>query len=280
MPLARLVGNSGAERTDGQDSGQAVEQPENNQTTSAGFRFAEASGAFATTHWSVVQSAADDDTDCAAHALEQLCAKYWYPIYAFIRRRGMDHHETEDLTQAFFAQLLEKKSLKRADREKGKFRTFLLSSLTNFLNNEWDKKQTIKRGGRHQIISLDEALAEERYRCEPVTSDTPERQFERRWALTLLQQVLDSLKQEYVESGKAELFVRLEPFITGEVVPGMYAQLEVELGMREETIRVALSRLRSRFGRLLRDEIAHTVVSPEEVDGEIRDLFVAISRNE
>ena len=258
-----------------------MEQAENNHTDSPDFRSAEATGgAFSTTHWSVVRSAADDDTDCAARALEQLCDRYWYPIYAFIRRRGSDHHAAEDLTQAFFARLLEKKSLRHADREKGRFRTFLLSSLTNFLNNEWDKWQTIKRGGRQQIISLDEAVAEQRYRCEPVTSDTPERQFERRWALTLLQQVLDNLKQEQVESGKAELFAKLEPFITGEVTQGVYARLEAELGMREETVRVALSRLRNRFGQLLRNEIANTVASPAEVDAEIRELFAAFARHE
>src|SRR5579871_5878375 len=158
---------------------------------SAEFEFpplVEKNPAFATTHWSVVRSAGTNDPENAAHALNALCKKYWYPIYAFIRRRGSDSHEAEDLTQAFFAQLLEKQSIKQADREKGKFRTFLLTALTNFLYNEWDKRQTLKRGGGHQVISLDETAAEERYRCEPATSETPERLFDRRYALTILQQ--------------------------------------------------------------------------------------------
>jgi RNA polymerase sigma-70 factor (ECF subfamily) len=238
----------------------------------------EGSGAFATTHWSVVQSAGSTDSDRARSALEQLCTTYWYPVYAFIRRRGLNPHEAEDLTQTFFGHLLERDSFKQADRQKGRFRNFLLRSLTNFLNDEWDKKRTFKRGGKQVIVSLEEAAAEDRYRCEPIDSSTPEKLFERRWALTLLQQVLDQLMKEYVAAGKAELFARLQPFITGEMMPGVYKELGAALGMKEETIRVALSRLRRRFGELLRAEIAHTVVSPEEVDLEIRDLFAAISR--
>ena len=238
----------------------------------------EKSPGFATTHWSVVRSAGMDDPESAARALEALCQKYWYPIFAFIRRRGSDSHEAEDLTQAFFAQLLEKQAFRQADREKGKFRTFLLAALTNFLCNEWDKRQALKRGGGQHIVSLDETAAEERYRCEPVNADTPEHFFERRWAMTLLQQGLDNLKQECAENGKARLFASLEPLITGEVAPGAYARAAEELSMKEETVRVALSRLRRRFGELLRLEISHTVSSPAEVDGELRSLFAAISR--
>jgi RNA polymerase sigma-70 factor (ECF subfamily) len=236
--------------------------------------------AFLTTHWSVVQSAASNDPDCAMRALEYLCGRYWYPIYAFVRRRGSDAHEAEDLTQAFFTHLLEKESLKQVDRQKGKFRTFLLTSLTNFLANEWDKKQTLKRGGKQHIISLDENAAEARYQCEPIDWGTPEKMFERRWALTLLHQVLDQLKTEYARSGKAESFEKLEPFITGEMTIGSYERLAVELAMKEETVRVAVSRMRRRFGELLRREIAQTVSDPVEIDMEIRDLFAAISRDE
>jgi RNA polymerase sigma-70 factor (ECF subfamily) len=247
--------------------------------TDPGFS-AENSGAFATTHWSVVQSVGGGDADRAAQALEELCRKYWYPIYAFVRRRGSDCQEAQDLTQAFFAYLLEKESLKQADRQKGRFRTFLLASVTNFLNNEWAKKRTLKRGGGRSIISLDEVAAETRYQCEPVDSGTPEKFFERRWAMTLLQQVLDQLKEDYVASGKAELFARLEPFITEEITGTVYEELAGGLGMKPETVRVALSRLRRRFGELLRHEIAQTVTSKAEVDLEIRDLFAAISRTE
>lgn len=234
-------------------------------------------GAFSTTHWTVVRSAGSGDVSRAAEALEILCAKYWYPVYAFIRRRGSGAHEAEDLTQAFFAQLLEKKALQKADRGKGKFRTFLLSALTNFLINEWDKRKTLKRGGGRQIISLDEALAEARFDCEPASQDSPERQFERRWALTLLQDVLNGLKREYMESGKSALFNSLEPLITGEPAPGGYGRVAMDLGMKEESIRVAVSRLRRRYGELLRLEIANTVSSPDEVDAEIRDLFAALA---
>ena len=234
-------------------------------------------GAFSTTHWSVVLTAGNNDLAGATTALEQLCRKYWYPIYAFIRRRGSDSHEAEDLTQAFFAHLLAKETLKQVDRQKGKFRSFLLAALTNFLNNEWDKKQTLKRGGRRQIISLDETAAEDRYRHEPADLVTPEKLFERRWALTLLEQVLVRLKQEYTAGGKAELFAKLEPLITGEVTPGLYVELASALEMKEETVRVTLSRTRRRFGELLRNEIAQTVASPSDVEEEIRHLFAAIS---
>jgi len=235
------------------------------------------SGAFSTTHWSEVLAAGNGDCASAAIALEQLCGKYWYPIYAFIRRRGWDSHEAEDLTQAFFAHLLEKEGFKKADRQKGKFRSFLLAALTNFLNNEWDKRQTLKRGGRRQIISLDAATAETQYRHEPVDLATPEKLFERRWALTLIEHVLSRLKQEYAAGGKSTLFAELEPFITGEITAGSYAALASSLAMEEGSVRVALTRLRRRFGELLRSEIAYTVASPEEVDEEIRQLFAAIS---
>ena len=233
--------------------------------------------AFSTTHWSLVLTAGSGDGTRAAAALERLCGKYWYPLFAFIRRTGFDFHEAEDLTQAFFAHLFEKDRLKQVDRQKGKFRSFLLAALTNFLNNEWDKRQAWKRGGRCQVISLDQTDAEERYRLEPVDSLTPEKLFERRWTLILLEQVLAQLKQECVSSGKAELFSKLEPLITGEITPGQYAQLALALKMREEAVRMALSRTRRRFGELLRNEIAQTVLTPADVDDEIRHLFAGVS---
>ena len=234
-------------------------------------------GAFSTTYWSVVLTAGNDSLAGAANALEQLCRKYWYPIYAFVRRRGSDSHEAEDLTQAFFAHLLEKETLKQVDREKGKFRSFLLASLTNFLNNEWHKKRTLKRGGQNQIISLDETVAEDRYFHEPVESVTPEKLFERRWALTLLEQVLARLKQEYTTEGKAELFAKLEPCLTEKATTGLHFEWASALRMNEGAVRVALHRMRRRYGELLRHEIAHTVANSAEVEDEIHHLFAVIS---
>ena len=232
---------------------------------------------FSTTNWSVVLEAGRTDVARAAVALERLCRKYWHPIYVFVRRRGSNHHEAEDLTQAFFAHLLEKETLKAVDRQKGKFRSFLLASLTNFLLNEWDRRQILKRGGQHQIISLDEMAAEKLYGQEPIEHFGPEKLFERRWALTIIEQVLTRLKNEYVAAGKAALFIKLEAGLTGEVTPGLYANWAAALNMNEGAVKVALHRLRRRFGELLRSEVAYTVADPAEVAGEIRHLLAAIS---
>ena len=163
------------------------------------------------------------------------------------------------------------------DRQKGKFRSFLLASLTNFLLNEWDRRQTLKRGGQHQIISLDEMAAEKLYGQEPIEHFSPEKLFERRWALTIIEQVLTRLKNEYVAAGKAALFIKLEAGLTGEVTPGLYANWAAALNMNEGAVKVALHRLRRRFGELLRSEVAYTVADPAEVAGEIRHLLAAIS---
>jgi len=232
---------------------------------------------FDTTHWSQVITAGQTGMSNAAAALEELCRKYWPPIYAFVRRRGSDPHEAEDLTQAFFVHLLEHEGIKKAERAKGKFRTFLLASLTNFLNNEWDKSQTLKRGGQRQIVSLDEEAAEERYRSERVDLLTPERIFERRWAQTLVERALTQLKGEYDSREKGALFATLEPGLTGETPAGVCAEWAAVLGMGEGAVRVALHRMRRRFGELLRGEIAKTVVSPAEVEEEIRLLFAAVT---
>jgi RNA polymerase sigma factor (sigma-70 family) len=237
---------------------------------------AKKAGAFSTTHWSVVLEARDGDVAGSTAALEKLCRQYWYPIYAFVRRRGSDRHEAEDLTQAFFAHLLDKETLKKVDRRKGKFRTFLLASLTNFLTNEWDKGQTLKRGGEYQIMSLHEA-AEEIYGREPVGERSPEKLFDRRWALLLAETVLAQLKVEYTAQNKAGLFARLEPGLTGELDTGWYESRAAALGMSEGAVRVALHRLRRRFGELLRAEVGQTVTSASEVDEEIRHLFASMS---
>jgi len=232
---------------------------------------------FTTTNWSVVLAAGRTDTARAIVALERLCQKYWRPIYVLVRRRGSNHHEAEDLTQAFFEYLLEKETLKVVDRRKGKFRCFLLTALTNFLLNEWDKRQTLKRGGKHQIISLDEMAAEKLYGKEPVEQFSPEKLFERQWAITVIEQVLARLKSEYTEAGKSDLFAKLESGLTGEVRPGMYADWAAALNMNEGAVKVALHRLRRRFGELLRSEVAHTVTEPAEVADEIRHLLAVIS---
>ena len=187
---------------------------------------------FRTTHWSVVL-AANGDSNVATKALENLCRTYWYPLYAFVRRRGCDPHAAEDSTQAFFAHLLEKDALKTVVREKGKFRTFSLTALTNFLNNEWEKGQTQKRGGRNRFISWDEIEAEELYGHEPVDLMSPERLFERRWAFTLVEQVLLRLRQEHEGGGKLEVFEELQPYLTNEAEPSFYALAAGKLAMSE-----------------------------------------------
>jgi RNA polymerase sigma factor (sigma-70 family) len=255
----------------------SVPQPETSTTPAEGSRATMASN-FTATHWTMVLEAGRDDYPRAAAALERLCRIYWYPIFAFVRRRGFNGHDAEDMTQSFFVNLLEKETLKKVEREKGKFRSFLLAALQNFLANEWDKRQTLKRGGQRQIISFDEAAAETHYQDEAVELHTPETVFERSWAFALLEQVLARLKQEYTGADKANLFSKLEPELTREVAPGLYAPLAAELNMSEGAVKVALHRLRRRFGELLRSEIAHTVSSPEEVDEEIRQLFAAVSR--
>ncbi len=237
----------------------------------------EGAGAFSAPHWSVVLDAGKTDPARARAALERLCRSYWSPIYVFVRRRGFSPPDAEDLTQSFFAFLIEKEALKKVDTAKGNFRSIRLASLTNFLANEWDKRQTLKRGGRREVVSLDEAAAEGLYLREPVESLTPEKLFERRWAMALVDQVLVRLKQEYGVGGKANLFAWLEPSLTGELSADALASCAAHLSMNEGAVKVALHRLRRRFGELLRSEIAHTVSSPEEIDDEIHQLFAAIA---
>ena len=245
---------------------------ENDETEFSGARV----GSFTSTHWSVVAQAAGDSQHAKA-ALEILCGKYWYPIYTFIRQRGSNHHQAEDLTQAFFAHLLVKELIGKADRNKGKFRTFLLTALTNFLANEWDKQNALKRGGGRQIISLDESVAEGRNRKEPTLALSPEQLFERHWAFALLGQALDRLKQEHIKAGKAALFTKLEPSLTGAPAADWFPQCAMELKMSENALRVALHRMRRRFGELVREEVAHTAADEADVDDEIHCLFAALS---
>ncbi len=231
---------------------------------------------FDTTHWSIVLSAGDRRSAASGAALETLCRTYWYPLYAFARRRGSGADEAHDLTQEFFAQLLEKKSLAAADPERGRFRAFLLAAFKNFLANEWDKAAAQKRGGRHRFLSLDVADGESRYARQPADTLTPERVYEREWVLTLLSQVLARLRDEYSAAGKQSHFEHLKSLITGQAGTGSYADAARRLETTEGAARVAAHRLRRRYRKLLRAEIAGTLADPADVDNEIRNLFTTL----
>lgn len=232
---------------------------------------------FATTHWSVVLAAGEETSAGSTQALERLCSTYWKPLYAYVRRYGHDTHEAEDLTQEFFARLLARESISVADPARGRFRTFLLSSLQNFLRNEWKRAQREKRGGGKPVLSLDAKRAEAEYSLEPVDDLTPERLFERRWAMTLLEQVLARVRADYKAAGTMALFDELKDYIWGEQNTTSYAGMGTRLGMSEGAVKVAAHRLRRRYRELLRDEIAQTVAHPQEVDDELRHLISIIS---
>lgn len=213
-------------------------------------------------------------------ALETLCRAYWLPLYGFVRRQGFSAPEAQDLTQEFFVRLLEKNYLAAVGREKGKFRSFLLAAMKHFLANERDRARAQKRGGGKSLVSLeslDFEAAESRYRLEPAHEVTAERVFERRWALTLLDRVLDRLVAEYAAAGKARQFEQLKDCLTAPDSARPYAELAVKLAMTEGAVKVAVHRLRRRYRELLRGEIAQTVADPREVDDEIRDLFAALA---
>jgi RNA polymerase sigma-70 factor (ECF subfamily) len=233
--------------------------------------------AFATTRWSVLLRARGSDPAEARAALATLCESYWYPIYAYIRRHCGHDDEAQDLTQAFFAFVLESAAHASADAARGRFRTFLLTCCRNFLANERDRAAARKRGGNQTILPLDFAGAADRYSREPADRLSPERLFERRWALDLLERALGRLGQEYTDSGKGELQHRLLPGLTGDADAVAYAAIAAEVGMSEAAVKKAAQRLRQRYRELLREEIAATVDSPDQVDEEIRALFAALA---
>jgi RNA polymerase sigma-70 factor (ECF subfamily) len=245
--------------------------PSNNSSKSAKPR-----DYFATTHWTVVLHAGCSDTARAQEALAQLCQIYWYPLYAYVRRRGYSPEDAEDLTQGFFARLLELNSLADVRRQKGKFRSFLLASLNHFLSDELDRAHAQKRG-HGQVISLDTNAAETRFGREPADTLTPEKLFERQWAMTLLETVVRRLQREYECDGKGPLFMALRFSIIGGKSDVPYRQLAKEVGLSEDALRVAVHRLRQRYRQTLRDEIAQTVATSAEVDDEIRHLFQALA---
>lgn len=223
-------------------------------------------------------AAGGTDSSAATQALERLCQSYWYPLYAYVRRRGYGPPDAEDLTQEFFARLLEHNWVALARRSKGRFRSFLLMVLNRFLANEWDKIRAQKRGGGVRTIPLQMDTAESRYSQEPATTTTPEDLFEREWALTLLEEVLSALRAEYEEAGKAGLFDSLKPCLLGRSETQPYAQLAASLGMSEAAVKVAVHRLRERYRARLKQEVAKTVAVPSEVDSELRHLFRVLAR--
>jgi len=225
---------------------------------------------FATTHWSVVLTAKQGDTSEAAGALEKLCRAYWRPLYAYVRRDGHDATEAQDLTQEFFARLLARDYLQHLHHQQGKFRSFLLAYLKNFLSEQRRKAGAQKRGGGCVFISLNEPAGEDGYLLEPVDELTPDQVFERRWAQTVLQTALDRLREEYAARGQAALFDLLQDYQPREPGGRSYAQLGDELGMTEAAVKSAVQRMRQRHRELLREEIAQTVTRPEEIEEELR----------
>jgi RNA polymerase sigma-70 factor (ECF subfamily) len=230
---------------------------------------------FATTHWSLVLAARDRAEPGARDALASLCDTYWYPLYAYVRRRGHGPDDAHDMTQEFFARLLEKDFLAGVERSKGKFRSFLLAACNHFLANEHDRARAKKRGGGRRVLSLGAADAEGRYRAEPADALTAEKLFERRWALALLQQVMARLRDEFEAKGKGRQFDGLRGFLVGEKGAG-YRRAADELGLSEGAVKVAVHRLRQRYRELLHEEIGRTVGAPDEIAEEIRDLFAAL----
>src|SRR5436190_7817226 len=234
-------------------------------------------GVFATTHWSMVLAAGHSSVPGAHEALETLCRAYWYPLYVYVRGQGRSPHDAQDLTQEFFARLLEKKYLRLADPDRGRFRAFLLKSLKHFVVNEWEKGQTQKRGGGQCAIPLDADMAESRYATEPVQTLTLDQVYEKRWALTLIEAVLARLRENYQAGGRLPVFESLKGFIWGEQSTLSYTEAATQLGLTEGALKVAVHRLRGRYRELLRAEIAQTVSTPGEVDEELQHLAAVLA---
>ena len=231
---------------------------------------------FVTTHWSVVLTAGHSDTPRARAALEQLCRNYWQPLYAYVRRAGYSREEGEDLTQEFFARLLASNSVARADPARGRFRSFLLASLKHFLVNEWEKARAQKRGGGADLIPLEFDTAETRCVQPIAPGDSPDRAYDRQWALALLEVVLSGLRREYRKAGREDLFLGLKDTLGGGRAEIPYRELATRLGLSEGAVKVAAHRLRRRYCELLREEVANTVAQPGEGEEELKALFAAL----
>ena len=234
---------------------------------------------FATTRWRVVLAAAggvpSEQTD---RALADLCAGYWYPLYAYVRRHGYDAEDAHDMTQAFFARLLERRGLAAADPLRGRFRSFLLTSMKNFLASDWRRQSAVKRGGGAGVVSIDAADAEDRYRAEPAHTRTPEALYERRWALALLERAVGDVRRSYADRGQTELFDALKAYLGLEADAVPYGDLSRRLGRSEAALRTAVSRLRARWRTRVRELVAETVQDGRLVDDELRDLIRTLSR--
>jgi RNA polymerase sigma factor (sigma-70 family) len=231
---------------------------------------------FATTRWSVVLQAGGPTSQGSAVALEELCRTYWYPVYSYARRTGHSAHDAEDLTQSFFAFLLEKDGISRANRERGRFRGFLLTAFKNYSSKERARNSAARRGGGRDILSLDKLKAENRYRLEPQTAATPETLYDQKWAASLLGQAVATMRSEYAVQGKESLFNILRSVVWGDHQDTTYADLARQTGLSEGAFKVAVHRLRGRFRECLRQEVAQTVGNPEEVDDELRALLSAL----
>lgn len=228
---------------------------------------------FATTSWSLVVAAANGGSADAEAALERLCSQYWYPVFAFVRRQGYSVDQAEDLTQSFFTRLIEKQVLSEADRNRGRFRTFLLAGCQHFLSNERDRALAAKRGGGRTPVSIDVAEAEARYQSALAHDRTPERLYDRQWCLTLLARVLDDLREEYVSDGKQRVFDRLRCFLTIDDDPGSHAEAARDLEMTIAAVKVTVHRLRRRYREALWQHVAETVATPDQVEDERRYLL-------
>jgi DNA-directed RNA polymerase specialized sigma24 family protein len=238
------------------------------------FRSAES---FATTRWSIVISARNSSSPDSRRALEYLCSAYWQPLYVYARRRALDENEAHDWTQAFFSELLEKDYLSSATPERGRFRAFLLTAFKHFLTKEWDKSKAQKRGGGRAPISLDFHAIDSSIQIDPALGLTAEQHYDKQWAIALLDRIIERLKAEFEAVGKPEHFAVLKGFIIGDHVGTTYADAAERLKITEDAAKKAGSRMRSRYRELLREEIAHTVASPDEVDDEIRNLFAILT---
>lgn len=233
---------------------------------------------FLTTHWSIVLRASREDDSDARDALAFLCQRYWYPLYVFVRRKGIDAQHAEDVTQGFFARLIEKHVLEQAVPSRGRFRSFLLASLQNFLANELDHANAQKRGGGQRLLPIDVEAGESRFRFEPSDEMTPERIFDRAWAVQLLEVVVGRLRDEFADRGKAAEFEAFQSFLAGKPADSSYDEFAAEIGISAAAARQAVHRLRKRYAELLRAEVAETVATEDEIDDEIRGLFESLGR--
>ncbi len=270
----RVLGLPGGPKTGGQSKGRragcgVMSGPGVNQ---------ESMGVFATTRWTVVLRAAETESPGSGEALSEVCRAYWYPLYAYVRRQGFDVHTAQDLTQQFFAKLVEKNYLSATDRQRGRFRWFLLSAFKCFLANEWDRVRALKRGGGQRPLSLEQMTAEERYRAEPVETLSADLIYDRRWALDLLARARQRLEQEYVDGGKAPRYETLKHYLPGGSPTGSQADAGARLGLNENAVKQEVHRMKRRLGELIRDEVAQTVATPEEVDDELRHLTEIVCR--